>query len=70
MRVRNTSIEESNAAPNINSIKYPDVIRATFAKSKNERGEDAYRFIGIFKWCETRADGIRIYKRSCSELTL
>lgn len=42
----------------------------TFAKSKGERGEDAYRFIGIFQWSETTPSGEHIYKRMASDMKL
>lgn len=44
--------------------------RYTFAKSKDERGEDAYRFIGIFEWSETTPSGEHIYKRMASDMKL
>lgn len=47
-----------------------DRSRFTFAKSKNERGENAYRFIGVFKWSKEISDGKYVYKRSGSDVKL
>ena len=44
--------------------------RYTFAKSKDERSEDAYRFIGMFEWSETTPSGEHIYKRLASDMKL
>ena len=52
------------------TVKHPDKPRITFAKSKDEHGEDAYRFIGVFKWNETKLDGEHLYKSIDSELLL
>lgn len=57
---------DSGAIP----VKHPDQPRYTFAKSKDERGEDAYRFIGIFEWSETTPSGEHIYKRMASDMKL
>ncbi|EKC71665.1 hypothetical protein LEA_07146, partial [human gut metagenome] len=57
---------DSGATP----VKHPDQPRYTFAKSKDERGEDAYRFIGIFEWSETTPSGEHIYKRMASDMKL
>lgn len=57
---------DSGATP----VKHPDQPRYTFAKSKDERGEDAYRFIGIFQWSETTPSGEHIYKRMASDMKL
>ena len=57
---------DSGATP----VKHPDKPRYTFAKSKDERGEDAYRFIGIFEWSETTPSGEHIYKRMASDMKL
>lgn len=57
---------DSGATP----VKHPDQPRYTFAKSKDERGEDAYRFIGIFQWSETTPSGEHIYKRLASDMKL
>lgn len=57
---------DSGATP----VKHPDKPRLTFAKSKDEHGEDAYRFIGMFKWNETKPNGEHIYKSIGSELLL
>ena len=57
---------DSGATP----VKHPDQPRYTFAKSKDERGEDAYRFIGIFEWSETTPSGEHIYKRLASDMKL
>lgn len=50
-------------------VRYPQRPRITFAKSKNERGENAYRFIGIFLFSEN-VDGKRIYRRIATTLPL
>lgn len=65
---RNEIIEhnDNGATP----VKHPDKLRLTFAKSKDERGEDAYRFIGVFKWNETKPNGEHIYKSIDSEFFL
>lgn len=56
----NVIIEHNNSGAT--PVKHPDKPRYTFAKSKDERGEDAYRFIGVFKWNETKPNGNHIYK--------
>lgn len=43
-------------------VAYADVPRLTFAKSKDERGEDAYRFVGVFKY-DRDEGGHHIYKK-------
>lgn len=50
-------------------VRYPQRPRITFAKSKNERGENAYRFIGIFLFSEN-VDGKRIYRSIATTLPL
>ena len=57
---------DSGATP----VKHPGMPRLTFAKSKNERGEDAYRFIGVFKWNETKPNGDHIYKSIENDMQL
>ena len=57
---------DSGATP----VKRPDQPRYTFAKSKDERGEDAYRFVGMFEWSETTPSGEHIYKRLASDMKL
>lgn len=57
---------DSGATP----VKHPSMPRLTFAKSKNERGEDAYRFIGVFKWNETKPNGDHIYKSIENDMQL
>ncbi len=57
---------DSGATP----VKHPDKPRYTFAKSKDERGEDAYRFIGVFKWNETKPNGDHIYKSIENDMQL
>lgn len=37
--------------------------RITFAKSKDERGEDAYRFVGVFEYKTNDEKGGRVYRR-------
>ena len=58
-------IEHNNSGAT--PVAYPERLRYVFAKSKDERGEDAYRFIGTFKWRETTPSGEHIYKREESE---
>lgn len=65
----NTITEYNDQAAQPKEVAYPERCRITFAKSKDERGEDAYRFIGIYKWAETR-DGKNIYKRCDTKLNL
>ena len=64
----NVIIEHNNSGAT--PVKHPDKPRYTFAKSKDERGEDAYRFIGIFQWSETTPSGEHIYKRLASDMKL
>ncbi len=44
--------------------------RATFAKSKDELGENAYRFVGVFQWSGRMADGRHVYKRTSDRVRL
>lgn len=65
----NTITEYNDQAVQPKEVAYPERCRITFAKSKDERGEDAYRFIGIYKWAETK-DGKNIYKCYDTKLNL
>ena len=65
----NTITEYNDQAAQPKEVAYPERCRITFAKSKDERGEDAYRFIGIYKWAETK-NGKNIYKRFDTKLNL
>ena len=64
----NVIIEHNNSGAT--PVKHPDKPRYTFAKSKDERGEDAYRFIGVFKWNETKPNGDHIYKSIENDMQL
>lgn len=67
------TIAESNAVDpkRVNKDRYSDRARYTFAKSKDERGEDAYRFIGVFKLDRQQGDrNHRIYTRVGEEIKL
>lgn len=64
----NVIIEHNNSGAT--PVKHPDKPRYTFAKSKDERGEDAYRFIGVFKWNETKSNGDHIYKSIENDMQL
>ena len=57
---------DSGATP----LTRPDMPRFTFANSNTERGEDAYRFIGVFKWRETKSNGKYIYTRIEDDIKL
>ena len=64
----NVIIEHNNSGAT--PVKHPDKPRYTFAKSKDKRGEDAYRFIGVFKWNETKPNGDHIYKSIENDMQL
>lgn len=51
-------------------VKHPDKPRLTFAKSKDERGEDAYRFVGVFQYTKNAAEGHHVYSRVCDKFDL
>ena len=44
--------------------------RLTFAKSKNEHGENAYRFVGVFKWNRATTDEKYIYEQINTSMEL
>ena len=51
-------------------VKHPNKPRLTFAKSKDERGEDAYRFVGVFQYTKNTAEGHHVYSRVCDKFDL
>lgn len=51
-------------------VTYAEIPRITFAKSKDERGEDAYRFVGVFKYDGDNEDGHHIYKKVCDRFKI
>ena len=51
-------------------VKHPNKPRLTFAKSKDERGEDAYRFVGVFQYTKNAAEGHHVYSRVCDKFDL
>ncbi len=51
-------------------VKHPDKPRLTFAKSKDERGEDAYRFVGVFQYGKNTAEGYHLYNQICDQFDL
>ena len=51
-------------------VKHPNKPRLTFAKSKDERGEDAYRFVGVFQYTKNTAEGHHVYSRVCDKSDL
>ncbi len=68
------AITESNSVnpEQVNNDRYSDRFRYAFAKSKDERGKDAYRFIGVFKLDRKQGDHKhRVYTRigKCIPLT-
>lgn len=50
-------------------VTHADIPRLTFAKSKDERGEDAYRFVGVFKY-DRDEGGHHIYKKVADSFEL
>lgn len=65
-----TIVEHNENGVPKTASKHLNVPRITFVKSKNERGEDAYRFIGVFQWSETKPTGEHIYKRTANDVKL
>lgn len=51
-------------------VKHPNKPRLTFAKSKDERGEDAYRFVGVFQYTKNTGEGHHVYSRVCDKFDL
>ena len=51
-------------------VKHPNKPRLTFAKSKDERGEDAYRLVGVFEYTQKTAEGHHVYSRVCDKFDL
>ncbi len=51
-------------------VKHPDKPRLTFAKSKDERGEDAYRFVGVFQYGGNTTEGYHLYNQICGQFDL
>ena len=51
-------------------VKHPNKPRLTFAKSKDERGEDAYRFVGVFQYTKNTAERHHVYSRVCDKFDL
>lgn len=58
-----TEHNNSGATP----VAHQERLRYVFAKSKDERGEDAYRFIGTFKYSKDTPSGEHIYTRDENE---
>ena len=61
--------EYNEHTSHIKEVSFPERARITFAKSKNERGEDAYRFLGIYQFLETK-NGKSIYHRIDASLPI
>lgn len=61
--------EYNEHTSHIKEVSFPERPRIAFAKSKNERGEDAYRFLGIYQFLEAK-NGKNIYRRIDTSLPI